>query len=76
MPSRSAAAMISSPLRAVNGLPSIVIATAFGSGSGSGSTHVGVGRLGRRGLLGLRRRGDLARLRVVARLRRRVGGHQ
>ena len=34
MPARSAAAMISSPLRAVNGRPLIVMATAFGSGSG------------------------------------------
>jgi hypothetical protein len=34
VPARSAAAMISSPLRAVNGRPLIEIATAFGSGSG------------------------------------------
>ena len=34
VPARSAAAMTSSPLRAVNGVPLIVIATASGSGSG------------------------------------------
>ena len=38
VPTRSAAAMTSSPLRATTARPSIVIGTTFGSGSGSGST--------------------------------------
>ena len=38
VPTRSAAAMTSSPLRATTARPSIVIGTALGSGSGSGST--------------------------------------
>ena len=70
-PWRSAAAMTSSPLRAVIGRPLIVMATAFGSGSGStvsaataSATVVVDGR--RRGRFGgLRRRRALARLRVV-----------
>ena len=39
VPARSAAAMTSSPLRAVNGVPLIVMATASGSGSGATSSE-------------------------------------
>ena len=43
---RSAAAMTSSPLRAVNGVPLIVMATAFGSGSGRTSSAESRSRAG------------------------------